>query len=201
MLPTYLYDETTPRFSHDAAILRLHQDCRGLRPSLQFLRDSQSARQIPLAAVRVGGRRGAATRCPRRAGDHAHRPGHDLLRRRPGPEGRAGTAARRAWPASRACAGCASFMRTPTESPAACLRRSRSTTTSASTSTSPAARIARRAEAHEARRRRRHFSQDSGQGAGRGPGHRPAHFVHRRLPRRVVRGFSDSGRVHQRSEI
>ena len=35
----------------DPEVFGLHQDCRGLRPSMQLLRDSQSARQIPFAAL------------------------------------------------------------------------------------------------------------------------------------------------------
>ncbi len=44
------------------------------------------------------------------------------------------------------------------------------------------------AEAHEARRRCRHLPEDSGQGARGCSRHRAAHIVHRRLPRRNVRG-------------
>ena len=51
----------------------------------------------------------------------------------------------------------------------------------------PAARIARRAQAHEARRRRRHLSQDTRESARCCSRHRPAHLLHRRLPRRVLR--------------
>ena len=81
---------------HHAARLGLHQDRRGLRPSLQLLRHSESARQVPLAPLRVRRRRSAATRRARRPRDHAHRPGHNLLRRRPRPERRPRHAARRA---------------------------------------------------------------------------------------------------------
>ena len=49
-----------------------------------------------------------------------------------------------------------------------------------------AARVARRAEAHEARRRRGDFSEDPGEGARGGSRHCVAHFVHRRLSRRVA---------------
>ena len=63
-----LISTTNPRrgFCH-AALVGLHQDRRGLRSSVQLLRDSQPARQVPLAAVRVGGCRGAAAGRARRA--------------------------------------------------------------------------------------------------------------------------------------
>ncbi len=53
----------------------------------------------------------------------------------------------------------------------------------------PPARIARRPQAHEARRRRRNLPQDPRKSPRRRPRHRPAHLLHRRLPRRVLRDF------------
>ncbi len=47
--------------SGHAEIVGVHQDCRRLRSSLRLLHHSATARQVPLAALRVGHRRGAAT--------------------------------------------------------------------------------------------------------------------------------------------
>ena len=52
-----------------------------------------------------------------------------------------------------------------------------------------AARLARRPQAHEAWRWRRHLSQDAGKSPHRSPRRRSAHLVYRRFPRRVARGF------------
>ena len=83
LLPTYLYDDTTPRLLSTGQTSAYIKIAEGLRPSLHLLRDPQPARQVPLAAFRVGGRRGGTAGGARRAGDHADRPGHHLLRRRP----------------------------------------------------------------------------------------------------------------------
>ena len=77
-------------------VVGLHQDRGRLRPSLQLLRDPATARQVPLAAVRVGGRGGREAGGAGRPRDHADRPGHDLLRRGPRPQGWPGDAAGRA---------------------------------------------------------------------------------------------------------
>ena len=49
-LPNYLYDDATPAPAGHAASHGLHQDCRRLRSSLQFLHHSPAARKISLAA-------------------------------------------------------------------------------------------------------------------------------------------------------
>ena len=66
-----------------AAALRLHQDRRGLRPSLHLLRDSAVSRQVPQPPLRVASL-SEATRlfAAGRARDQPDRPGHHLLRRR-----------------------------------------------------------------------------------------------------------------------
>ena len=94
LLPTYLYDENTPRLLSTPRASAYIKIAEGCDHPCSFLRHSQPARQVPLAALRVGGGRGAATGRARSGGDYAHRPGHDLLRRRPGPERRPGHAAR-----------------------------------------------------------------------------------------------------------
>ena len=50
-LPNYLYDETTPRILATPASHGVHQDCGGLRSSLQLLHHSAVAGEVSLAAV------------------------------------------------------------------------------------------------------------------------------------------------------
>ena len=66
-----------------AARQRLHQDRRGLRPSLQLLHHPAVARQVPLPPHGFHRRRGPEPHRPGRPRDHPHRSGHHLLRRRP----------------------------------------------------------------------------------------------------------------------
>src|SRR5581483_7009522 len=66
-----------------------------MRSSLQLLHHSAVARQVPLAEVRVGGGRVRAAGALRSEGDHADRPGHDLLRRGFWFEGRPGAVTRK----------------------------------------------------------------------------------------------------------
>ncbi len=86
----------------DAPPHRLHQNQRGLRPSLQLLHHPPASRQIPQPAVRIGGQRSAESGCRGRARNFPDRPGHDLLRRgsriarRPAYSARASRADRRA---------------------------------------------------------------------------------------------------------
>ena len=76
---------TRPRraCSPPAALRRIIKIAEGCDHPCTFCIIPQPARQVPLAPVRVGRRRGGATGRARRARDHAHRPGHHLLRRRP----------------------------------------------------------------------------------------------------------------------
>ncbi len=50
-LPTYLYHDLTPRILSTAAPHRIHQNQRGLRPSLHVLRDPAASRKIPQPAI------------------------------------------------------------------------------------------------------------------------------------------------------
>ena len=53
-LPNYLYDENTPRLLATPEVFRVHQDCRRLRSSLLVLHHSAAAREVSLAALRIG---------------------------------------------------------------------------------------------------------------------------------------------------
>ena len=84
--------------SVDAAPLRLHQDRRGLRPSLHLLRDPAIPRASSAAAV--SSRVICRSHAPVRAGrprDQPDRPGHHLLRRRLRHQGRPGARCWRGW--------------------------------------------------------------------------------------------------------
>ena len=131
MLPTYLYDEATPRLLSTPRASAYIKIAEGCDHPCTFCVIPESARQVPLAALRIRRRRSAAACRQRRAGDHAHRPGHHLLRRRPGPEGRARHYCSMRSRRSKACAGCASCTRIPTASPAVARHHRASTTTSA----------------------------------------------------------------------
>ncbi len=189
LLPSYLYDENTPRLLTTPKSSAYIKDRRGLRPPLHLLRDSQPARQVPFAPLRVGGRRGPPARRPRRAGDHPHRPGHHLLRRRPRPQRRPRHPARRPGPNRRpALAALPLRLSQPHHFKTSCHHRPPRQHLQISRC-APATRLAGSVEAHEARRRRRHLPQDSGKSPRRRSRHRPAHQLHRWLPRRVAPRF------------
>ena len=190
LLPTYLYDETTPRLLSTPPLLRLHQDRRRLRPPLHLLRHSQPARQVPLAPLRVRRRRSRSSSSPAAfseitlIGQDTTCYGEDLglkdglatlldaLARIDGlrwlrflyayPNRITGKLLDTIAKHDNIC----KYLDVPA-----------------------AARLARRAQTHEARRRRRHLPQDSRKGPRRRSRHRPAHHLHRRLPRRVRRGL------------
>ena len=50
----YLYHDLTPRVLATPAPLRLHQNCRGLRPPLHLLRHPAVPRKIPQPPLRIG---------------------------------------------------------------------------------------------------------------------------------------------------
>ena len=92
MLPTYLYDESTPRFistGKTSAYIKIAEGCDHpctfcVIPNLRGKFRSRRFESVVAEAQQA---------CrPRRAGNHAHRAGHHLLWRRPWPEGRSRTA-------------------------------------------------------------------------------------------------------------
>ena len=107
-----------------AAPHRLHQDQRRLRPSLHFLRDPAVARKIPQPPVRIGGARSGKSGRRGRARNFADRPGHHLLRRRPGPERRLARFCSSGWRRSKTCTGFAFSIATRTASRRDCLKPS-----------------------------------------------------------------------------
>ena len=93
-LPTYLYDENTPRLlatGKTSAYIKIAEGCD--HPCtfcvIPNLRGKFRSRRFESVVAEA-----ATPRRPGRAGDHTHRPGHDLLWRRSGHEGRPGTASR-----------------------------------------------------------------------------------------------------------
>ena len=95
-LPEYLYSDKTPRILTTPQVFGLHQDRGRLRSSLQLLHHSQlrgKFRSRRLESIVAEAEKLDRAGCSR---DHADRPGHDLLRRRPRTEGRPGAAARSA---------------------------------------------------------------------------------------------------------
>ena len=110
--------------SRHAAPHRLHQDQRRLRPSLHVLRDPAASRKIPQPPIRIRGARSGKSRRRGRARNFADRPGHHLLRRRPGPARRPGRRCSNAWRKSKTCIGFASSIAIRIASRRACSKRS-----------------------------------------------------------------------------
>ena len=187
LLPTYLYDETTPRFlttPKSSAYIKIAEGCdhpcsfcvipnlRGKFRSRRFESVVAEAQQLVARGVQR---------------DHPHRPGHHLLRRRPGPQRRPRPAPRRARPHRRpALAPLPLRLPQPHHRPTSRHHRQARQHLQIPRPAAPA-RLARRPQAHEARRQRRDLPQDSGKSPRRRPRNRPPHHFHRRLSRRVLR--------------
>ena len=167
--------------------LRLHQDRRRLRSSLHVLRHpaicAGKFRSRRFESVVAEAQQLVAQR---RARDHAHRAGHHLLRRRSRPEGRACRSARRGWRRSTACSWLRFLYAYPNKVTGAPARDHRQARQHLQVPRrAAAARLARRPEAHEARRAAPTSSSRLLEKVRRDRSrHRAPHHVHRRLSRR-----------------
>ena len=201
MLPTYLYTEDTPRFistGRTSAYIKIAEGCDHpctfcVIPNLRGKFRSRRFESVVAEAQQLVAQR--------RPGDHSHRPGHHLLRRRPGPERRPRIAPRYAGKDRRpALAALPLCLSQPHHGQAARNHREARQHLQVSRRAS-SARIARCAQTHEARRGRGYLPQDSRKGSRRRSRNRAAHLLHRRLPRRVAPRLRSSGAVYWRREI
>ena len=187
LLPTYLYDETTPRFlttPKSSAYIKIAEGCdhpctfcvipnlRGKFRSRRFESVVAEAQQLVARGVQR---------------DHPHRPGHHLLRRRSRPQRRPRHPPRRPRQNRRSPLAPLPLRLSQPHHRQAPRHHRQARQHLQISRRPPPARLARRPQAHEARRRRRHLPQDPREGPRRRPRHRPPHQLHRRLSRRIPR--------------